>query len=254
MPLVTVILAILSTSLTPTQAQPTASSGGVRAAKLLEAMEYSACDYNCAPFNRPTTSYCFQDGDEILVGERVSILGETPTKSMRNRVGQDVTIRYDSSFIWLTGTDHSELKIKRGSFSEHFKDTRCVAEVHKPKVDFAKRFKRPADLPADAFPLAAEGGTKPPFRWFQCSLTPDASDITCKKWDFKGIWNGVDRYCARTTQGDQVYAGFEVDHLISREGQIVLASGETLERDERGRESDKLMRPGEPCYQVGLKR
>jgi hypothetical protein len=252
MPLATVILAILSTAFTPAQTQPTASS--VRAAKLLEATEYSACDYNCAPFNRPTTSYCLQDGNEILVGERASILGETPTKSMRNRAGQEVAITYDSSFIWLTGTDHFELKIKRGSFSEHFKETRCVAEVHKAKIAFAKGFKRPAYVPADAFALASEGETKPPFRWFECSMTQDASGIACKKWDPKGVWNGVDRYCARTTQGDQVHAGFEVDHVISREGQIVLASGATLERDERGRENDRLIRPGEPCYQVGLKR
>jgi hypothetical protein len=41
-----------------------ASGNGVQAGQLVEATEYSACDYHCAPFNRPTTAYCIQVGSE----------------------------------------------------------------------------------------------------------------------------------------------------------------------------------------------
>jgi hypothetical protein len=226
------------------------SMNGVQAGKLLEAAEYSACDYNCAPFNRPTIAYCIQAGSETLVGERPSIFGETPSKSLRSLVGHEVAFRTDPSSIWLFAPDRTELKIKRGSLFEQFKENRCIAAVHKPILAAALADNRPSQIPSTAFALSARGETAPHYRWFQCSMSPDASGIVCKKWDSKGVWNGVDRYCPRTREGTPVPADFEIDRLLSREGHIILQTGQILIEDDRGRINDQLMRPEETCKQT----
>jgi hypothetical protein len=229
-----------------------ASGNGVQTGQLLEATEYSACDYHCAPFNRPTTAYCIQVGSETLVGERASILGESDSDSLRSLVGQEVTFRNDPKFIWLLAPGRSGLKIQRGSLFEQFKENRCIAAVHKPILAAALADLRPSGVPPNAFALAARGETAPHYRWFQCSLNSEESGIVCKKWDPKGVWNGVDRYCARTREGDPVHDNFEIDHLLSREGRIILKSGQRLLTDDRGRVNDQLMRPEEPCKQTAF--
>jgi hypothetical protein len=224
-------------------------------ATLLEAREYSPCDYTCAPFNHPTTAYCFSLGDKIVVGERGSLLGENDTASMRNAVGQEFSMSSDNDSIWVSRAGQSKLRIKSGSAFEGVKSTRCIAKVHMQKLTLASSSKRPATVPDDAFALAAArpGEVQPFFRWFECKTSDDLTTITCKKWSPNGELNGVDRYCARTLQGEPVSASFDVDRLASREGQLVLKTGSIVERDDRGRMNDKLMRPEEVCYQFGQK-
>jgi hypothetical protein len=72
--------------------------------------------------------------------------------------------------------------------------------------------------------------------------------IGCKKWYPKGDSKGTEWYCPRTVDGRPVASGFQIDHLASREGQVVLASGEVLQFDHRWRINDELARPGEACY------
>lgn len=224
-----------------------------QAAKLVEADEYSACDYQCAPFNHPTTAYCFQLGDLTLVGERGTILGETNASSMRDFSGKEVQIRLGQASIWISRADHRALELKRGSVFEGFKDKACIVEVHKAKLEIASKIGRPSNIPSDAFALAGPltGDAKPLFRWFQCVMSADASSINCRKWGRDGSFRGVDRYCARTVAGEPVSANFEIDKLLSRDGRLVLKTGYALERDERGRINEGLARPGEVCYQVG---
>jgi hypothetical protein len=225
-----------------------------QAAKLVEAKEYSACDYQCAPFNHPVTAYCFRSGDLTLIGERGTILGETNASSMRDFSGKKVQIRFDPTSIWINRPNHRALELKRGSVFEGFKDVGCVAEVHRAKLEIASKIGRPSNVPSDAFALAGPltGDAKPLFRWFQCVMSADASSITCKKWGRDGSFRGVDRYCARTVAGEPVTANFEIDKLLSRDGKLILKSGYALERDERGRTNEELARPGEVCYQVDL--
>jgi hypothetical protein len=225
-------------------------------AVLLEAIEYSHCDFDCAPFNHPTTAYCFRAGDGVMVGERESILGETDTDSGRNLVGNDVTIRIDGSSVWLSRLNRPALRIKRGSLFEGFKECRCIIEVHKLKLALASKFPRPNNIPTDAFALSGliDGDEKPPFRWFSCAMSPDSTTISCRKWSRSGQPRGVDHYCARTILGEPVLASFQIDQLLSRDGAIILTSGQNLARDDRRRVNDDLAKPGEACYQFDSKR
>ena len=226
------------------------SATDIQTGKLLEATEYSACDYHCAPFNRPTVAYCIQVGDETLVGERTSFLGESSNKSLIDFVGQEVTFRADSKSIRLLVPGQRDVKVKKGSLFERFKENRCIAAVHIPILEAAARELRPSQVPVDAFALAADGETAPLYRWFTCVVNPVDSDIVCKNWDPKGDSRGVDRYCPRTREGTAVDADFEVDHLLSREGRIVLRGEQVLLQDGRGRVNDKLLKPGEACKQA----
>ena len=185
-----------------------------------------------------------------MVGERFNIFGETPYKSLRSLVGQEMTVRAERTYIWLSISGRSEFKIKRGSLFEGFRENRCIASVHESILAAASADPRPSEAPPDAFALAARGEQAPHYRWFQCSLNSNNKEIACKKWSPKGAWNGVDRYCATTRQGESVHADFAVDRLLSREGHIVLQNGQTLQVDNRGRINDQLQRPGEPCHQT----
>lgn len=225
---------------------------GFAQATLIEAVEYEPCDYYCGPLNRPTTAYCVYLDGQIVVGERGGFLwfGESEVASMRNLVGKQVTARLDKSSIWIGQSGQQTIKIKRGANFEQFKDTRCLVEVHKPKLAIAAKAERPPNLPTDAFPLAGEqvGDYRSVYVWFSCTLNPNTSAIECLKWYPKGASRGVERYCTRTVDGASVPADFRIDHLASREGQIVLASGGVLQSDHRGRTNDSLDHPLEACY------
>jgi hypothetical protein len=72
--------------------------------------------------------------------------------------------------------------------------------------------------------------------------------IDCMKWYPKGDSKGTERYCPRTVDGRPVASGFQIDYLASREGQIVLRSGDVLQFDHRGRTNDELDHPAEACH------
>ena len=223
-------------------------------AKLIEAVEYEPCDYYCGPLNHPTTAYCIDVDGQILVGERAGLLwfGESDAASMRNLIGKQIMARFDRSSIWISNNAHRTIKIKRGSNFEQFQNTRCLVEVHRPKLAIAAKSERPKDVPGNAFPLAgAHVGnlqTRSLFVWFSCSTDAEMPTIDCMKWYPNGDSKGVERYCTRTVDGAAVSHGFQIDHLASREGQLVLTSGAILLFDHRGRINDKLAHPGEACY------
>ncbi len=210
-------------------------------ATILEANEYEPCEYYCGAFNHPKTAYCISIGDQVLVGERAGILwlGESEVASMRNLVGKQITARYDRSSIWISDGSRG-LRAKRGTIYEAFKDSRCAIEVHKPKLASASKLRRPMSLPSDAFPLAGEqvGDHRSVFLWFSCALNSSDAGIECRKWYPKGTPRGAERYCARTLGGTPVGPSFEIDQLASREGRLILTSGEVLARP----------RPGEACH------
>jgi hypothetical protein len=220
-------------------------------AKLIEAVEYEPCDYYCGPLNHPRTAYCIDIEGETIVGERPGLLwlGESDAVSMRNLVGKQVMARLDRSSIWISDAGRT-IKVKRGSAYEAFQNTRCIVEVHRPKLASAAKFERPRDLPANAFPLAGAqvGEYRTLFLWFSCSMVASMGTIDCAKWYPKGDSRGVERYCTHTVDGAAVSPDYQIDHLASREGRLVLTSGGVLLFDHRGRINDKLIRPGEACY------
>jgi len=221
-------------------------------AKLLEAVEYEPCDYYCEFLNHPTTAYCVEVNGQILVGERAGGLwfGENDATSGRDLVGKEITARLDEGSIWISGGGQRTIKIRHGSNFEQFHDTRCLVEVHRPKLATAAKAQRPRDLPADAFALAGAqvGDYRTIIVWFSCDMNVATTTIGCKKWYPKGDSKGTEWYCPRTVDGRPVASGFQIDHLASREGQVVLASGEVLQFDHRWRINDELARPGEACY------
>lgn len=222
-------------------------------AKVMEAAEYEPCDYYCGAFNHPSTAYCIDVDGQILVGERAGLLwfGETDAASMRNLVGKQIIARFDASSIWISDNARRTIKIKRGSNFEQFQNTRCLVEVHRPKLAIAAKSEHPRDVPEDAFPLAGAqvGDYRTLFLWFSCSMDASMGTIDCMKWYPNGDSRGVERYCTRTVDGTAVSQDFQIDHLASREGQLVLASGAILLFDRRGSINDKLAHPAEACYQ-----
>ncbi len=222
-------------------------------ATLIEAVEYEPCDYYCGPLNRPTTAYCIYVGGQTVVGERGGFLwfGESDAASMRNLVGKQIVARLDPHSIWIGQSDERTIKIKRATNFEQFKDTRCLIEVHRPKLALAAKTARPQNLPSDAFPLAGEQVGNPQYRsifvWFSCVANSTESTIDCSKWYPAGASRGIERYCTRTVDGASVPSDFRIDLLASREGRIVLSSGEILQFDHRGRVNDKLIHPREAC-------
>jgi hypothetical protein len=226
----------------------------VAPATLVEAVEYEPCDYYCGPFNHPTTAYCVYADGQILVGERAGLLwfGESDVASMRDLAGSQITARFDQSSIWIGKSGQRTIRIRRGSNYEQFKDTRCLVEVHKPKLAIAAGAERPLSVPADAFPLAGEQRgniqNRSVFVWFSCTLSPTLSTVDCRKWYPNGASRGVERYCGRTVDGVSIPPDFSIDHVASRERQIILKSGAVLQFDHRGRINDKLAHAGEACY------
>jgi hypothetical protein len=73
-------------------------------------------------------------GDQTLVGERGSILGETDIKSMRDFSGQEVQLRLGQTSIWINRADHRALELKRGSIFEGFKDMDCALKFIKQNL------------------------------------------------------------------------------------------------------------------------
>ncbi len=223
-------------------------------ATLIEAVEYEPCDYYCGPANRPTTTYCIEIDGNVVVGERGGFLwlGESDAASMRNLVGRQITVRLDEHSIRIAQSDQRAIKIKRGANFEQFSDTRCLVEVHKPKLAIAAKAARPPNLPADAFPLAGEQRGDLHYRsvfvWFSCTASPTLNTIDCLKWYPSGASRGIERYCTRTVDGVSVPSDFKIDPLASREGRIVLTSGGILQFDHRGRTNEELAHPGEACY------
>lgn len=245
------IFLVLFSALVPAKSDP---PNETVPAKLLEAVEYEPCDYYCGPLNHPTTAYCVEVDGQINVGERAGVLwfGENNITSGRNLIGKQITARFDQNAIWISQDGKRNIKIGRGANFEQFHDTRCLVEVHKLKLAVASKARRPTDIPAEAFALAgAQVGNlqnRSAFVWFSCDLNSTSNTIDCMKWYPKGDSKGVERYCARTADGRSVGSEFRIDRLASREGQIVLASGEVLQLDHRGRINDELAHPGEACY------
>lgn len=243
------LVIFLSAALALANGEPSRDSAP---ATLMEAVEYESCDWNCLFANHPTTAYCIDVDGQIVVGERPGFLwfGESDAASMRNLAGKEIMVRFDPSSIWISDNAHRTIKIRRGSNFEQFQNTRCLIEVHKPKLAVAAKSEHPKDVPGDAFPLAGAqvGEYRTLFLWFSCSMDTNMATIDCRKWYPNGNSRGVERYCTRTIDGTAVSQDFQLDHMASREGRLVLTSGAILLFDHRGRINDKLAHPAEACY------
>jgi hypothetical protein len=218
-------------------------------ATLIETETYIPCADGCSLTLEPARAFCFKVGDQFLVGEGRSYLHEGKFTSFDDLAGKQLGLRSSRRSLWIRPPDRGEVKIVRGSLFEGFKNTGCVAEVHRPILRGANASRRPQKVPADAIAIAGpdKGEFRPLYLWLQCGFDVSASTIDCREWYKSGEAAPPDWYCARTTDGTPVSVGFSLDPLLSQAGKLVLQSGAVLQHDNRGRTDGQLDRPGEAC-------
>jgi hypothetical protein len=215
-------------------------------ATLIEAHEFEPCDWNCMFGNRPTTAYCIRIGKRVEVGEHSGLLwlGQNDQLSLRNEAGKAVLYEDHNETFWLTANGR-KIKANRGTKFEAFTDASCRAEVHKAKLEEARKSNRPLSIPGDAVAISGSfvGDYRPNFVWHQC--TQLAGTITCRKWYPDGASRGFDYYCPTAKSVDSY---LDLNQIASVEGNLVLASGEALRFDHRGRTNNVLNSPSEACH------
>ncbi len=216
------------------------------AATLVEAANYLPCGDGCSALTDTASAFCFRQGDQVLLGEGRSYLHEGRFSGLEELAGKQLQLRFNRRFLWIRMPDGAVMKLRRGSEFENFNDSGCASAVHGPILDAAYAQKRPAKVPADAFPLAGSGKDDP-FLWYRCNLDSDKTTISCQRWYKNGDVYGKDWYCAQTMAGEPVGAVATLDPLLSRDGRLVLKSGGALRHDNRARTNDVLDRPGEAC-------
>jgi hypothetical protein len=239
------LMACWALSLTPS-AQARTTSKVFAAATLVEAADYTTCGDACSAFVYPTSAFCFRLGDQFLVGEGRSYLHGEKFSTVEELAGKELPLRFNRSSLWVRTPNGTGFKLSRGSLFENFREAGCIRAVHEPIIAAANAQKRPAKVPADAFPLASSGYMDR-FFWVQCALDGDKTEIVCQSWYPNGDAHGKDWFCARTLAGDPVGAVATLDPLLSQTGRLVLKSGIGLRHDNRGRTKDVLDRPNEAC-------
>jgi hypothetical protein len=216
---------------------------------VVEAATYIQCSDACTLLDSPASAFCFRSGDQVLAAEEKGYLRGGKTAGLEDLAGEQVSISVGRWFIWMKLPDGHTVRLRRGSLYEGFKDSGCVAEVHRPILEHANSLRRPAKVPDDAFAVAGSGrgDFQPLFLWYECAMDSDAETIACRRWYVNGDPDGTDWYCARTADGAPVTASFTIDPLLSQAGRLVLRTGAVLQHDNRGRTNDKLDRPHEAC-------
>ncbi len=222
---------------------------GFAAATLVEAANYLPCGHGCSALAASDSAFCFQTGDQVLVGEGRSYLREGKFSGLEDLAGKQLQIRFNGRHLWIRTPAGSTVRLRRGSRFENFQNAGCIREVHRPILAAAYAEKRPAKVPADAFALPGSGKGDYPslFLWYECNLQPDKATIACRRWYRNGDAYSMDWYCARTVAGAPVGAVAALDPLLSMEGSLVLKSGVALQHDHRARTDGQLDRPGEDC-------
>ena len=223
-------------------------------ATLLETATYIPCRDGCSAATQPVRAFCFKSGKDFLVADGESYFHENKFESLEDVAGKQVSIQGNKRWVWIKPADHPEVKLRRGSLFEDFKDNGCVREVHRPIIALAAHSKPRFKVPPSAIAIAGpgRGEFQPLFLWYQCSLDGDA--IACQRWYRNGKPTTGDWYCAQTLDGAKpgdgvrADASFAIDPLLSRTGRLVLASGGVLRPDLRERFEGKLDKPGEACF------
>jgi hypothetical protein len=215
---------------------------------LLETATYIPCRDGCSAATQPARAFCFQSGKDFLVADGDSYFHENKLDSLEDVVGKQVSIWGGNRWVWIKPADRPEVKLRRGSLFEDFKDNGCLREVHRPIIAKAAHSKPHFKVPPGAIAIAGpgRGEFQPLYLWYQCGLDGDA--IACQRWYRNGKPTTGDWYCAQEVGGARADANFAIDPLLSRTGRLVLASGAVLRPDLRERFEGKLVRPGETCF------
>jgi len=224
---------------------------GFETATLLEAAETMPCGGACGVLVQPSTAFCFQLGDQVMVGEGRGFLHEDKKFSgAEDLAGKQVLLRSSKRSLWVRSADLPELKLARGSRFEQFKGAGCIREVRRAIVALADKSRRPSRVPGSAMAIVGpdKGDSPQLFLWFDCNMETGNTTIGCRRWYRNGDVDGKDWYCAQTIAGAAVGPDFSIDPLLSQAGRLVLTSGAVLKHDGRIRINDMLQRPGDACF------
>jgi hypothetical protein len=215
---------------------------------LLETATYIPCRDGCSAATQPVRAFCFKAGNDFLVADGDSYFHENKIESLEDIAGQQVSIRGGNRWVWIKPAERPEVKLRRGSLFEDFKDSGCLREVHRPIIALAAHTRPRTKVPVAAIAIAGpgRGEFQPLYLWYQCGLDGDA--IACQRWYRNGKPTTGDWYCAKGADGAQAGINFAIDPLLSRTGRLVLATGPVLRQDGRERIEGKLETPGETCF------
>ena len=243
------LLIVLATSAGARERKLPRSAKGFTAATVVEVAAYMPCGVDCTAVDSPATAVCLLAGDQNLVAEGHSFLHEERFTGLDDLAGKQVLVRAKGRFVLIRTADDATVKLERGSRFLRFRNAACMRLVTGPIVAVAYRQRRPARVPADAFPLPASGRGDYPnlFLWYQCALEPDQTTVGCRRWYRNGDSYPKEFYCARTAEGDKVGSVAVLAPTLSQEGRLVLKSGGLLVHDNRARTNELLDRPGEAC-------
>ncbi|MGA2652126.1 MAG: hypothetical protein ABSF28_16460 [Terracidiphilus sp.] len=217
-------------------------------ATLVQTASYTPCRDGCSAATEPARAFCFKVGNDFFVADGKSYLHENKFESMEDLAGKQVPIRLSARSVWIKPADRPEVKLRRGSIFEDFKDNGCIREVHKPIVALAAHTRPRTKVPLAAIAIAGpgRGEFQPLYLWYQCGLDGDA--LACRRWYRNGQPTSQDWYCAQAADRAPVGATFTIDPLLSHTGRLVLASGAVLRQDGRERIDGKLEKPDEACF------
>ena len=202
---------------------------------MLDTGEYDWCHHDCAPFDRPTTFYCVQVADRILIGSRsADWVWMYDSSQMRRFKGQPISIRYDERSMRIIRTDGKDMQLSQNYSRNVFSRPECIAEVHRHWLQQFEPVKRPSTVPSEA--VLVPLGPRPFFKsygphfWVNCTFESNPNRDVCTSWDEAGVKSREHEYVNSTDHLPVYQADLVIDPLTTElDYQIRLKSGAILE-------------------------
>ncbi len=192
---------------------------------LVEAVEFDACHYDCAPFTRPSLIYCVQSGDRILIGARKASRTQS-SSDMLEYQGKPVLVRYDNGSLWIVRPDHTEMHLSRGYGVDVFHNPVCTAEIHRLWLGHIGNAARPAPVSSKAV-LVPESSHS--YFWVSCAFIPASNWDACSVWDSEGKKYAVREVVNRRDRRPVLEPDLQIDPLTTtNDYEFRLKNGVTL--------------------------
>jgi hypothetical protein len=158
---------------------------------MIEASEESSCNYDCAPFDRPTLYFCFNVDGHTLIGRRkADFRWAYDSSKMLSFAGKAVSLRFNDRSIWVVRTDGKEMHLDQDYADDSFSSTSCTSEIHRHWLLEMRETKRPNSVPPEAVLIPKSRPwfqtTRPHF-WITCVFDSQAGMDVCTMWNEKGL-------------------------------------------------------------------
>jgi hypothetical protein len=202
---------------------------------MIDTGEYDRCHHDCGPFDRPTTFYCVQVADKILIGSRsADWVWMYDSSQMRRFKGQPISIRYDDRSMWIIRTDGKDMQLSQNYSQDVFSRPECIVEVHRHWLEQFELVKRPSTVPSEAVlvPLGPRPFLKSygPHFWVNCAFEANPNRDVCTRWNEAGMTFGEHEYVNSADHLPISETVFLIDSLTTKlDYQIRLKNGVILE-------------------------